>query len=174
VAWSGAACEPRVLELGEHPKTRPLFYALPPDATPSAHHAPLYEYRHADGRRVYDSEGAELPGFVRNPEPLAYVWANPVRVKLPVRAYLAGPIARAGDDQCVTQGSEVTLDGDQSQAGEANIVRYLWSIPNAQPCSLVEGARVTVRLPQGLHSTELTVIDERGHRSSDTLLVRVE
>lgn len=174
VAWSGAACEPRTLELSPDPKSRPLFYAFPPDATPSSHHVALYEYRHPDGRRVYDTEDADLPEFERQAAPLAYVWKNPVRVKLPVRAYLAGPLARAGEDQCVTEGTRVTLDGSQSKPGDAPLVRYVWSIPNAEPCAVLEGEKVTVDLPRGLHSIELTVIDERGRKSSDTVLVRVD
>ena len=174
VAWSGAACEPRTLEASATPKTKPLFHALPASASPaSPQHVALYEYRHPDGRRAYDVDGAELAGFVRTGEPLAWVWANPVRVELPVRDYLSALVADAGEDQCLASGSAVTLDASQSTAGSSPIIRYVWKVSGAGPCELVEGPRVTLQLSPGLHSIDLTVVDAAGNMSADTLIVRV-
>ncbi len=53
------------------------FHALPPDTEdPPPTTVPLYEYRHADGRRVLRIEGASAApgGFVRSPRPIARVW----------------------------------------------------------------------------------------------------
>jgi hypothetical protein len=174
VAWSGAACEARVLELGSAPKTRPVFYALPPDSGPVAGmHVALREYRHADGRRAYDVDGAALPGFTQTETPLAWVWANPVRAKLPVRDYLSELRADAGPDQCVTSEGAVMLDGSRSSAGDTPIVRHVWKVAGAEPCELVEGAQVTLELAPGLHSIDLTVVDGSGNLATDTVVVRV-
>ena len=175
VAWSGAACEPRSLLLGADPASTPVFYALPADTSPApTHTVPLYEYTHADGRRAYSvDDAAALDGFERVQEPFALVWENPIRVNLPVGDYLGELIAVAGDDQCVSAGGVVTLDASASVAQGAAIARYVWRVPGLQPCELVEGQRLELELPPGLHSIELTVVDEAGNVSSDTLIVRV-
>jgi hypothetical protein len=173
VAWSGAACEERVLEVSGAPKTKPLFYALPPGSTPVAGlHVPLHAYRHADGRLAYDVAGAAHDGFEMEATPLAWVWANPLRVALPVRDYLGALRAGAGADQC-TDARTITLDGSRSSAGDAPIVRHVWRVPGRGACERLEGARVTLELAPGLHSLDLTVVDALGNLSTDTVVVRV-
>jgi hypothetical protein len=59
-----------------------LFHAFPASAAEApAAAVPLWELRHADGRRAYtvDREPAELPGFERAAEPFARVWPQPLR-----------------------------------------------------------------------------------------------
>ena len=43
----------------------------------------------------------------------------------------------------------------------------------AEACPRLEGARVTMQLPPGLHSIDLTIVDAAGHLSTDTVVVRV-
>ena len=78
----------------------------------------------------------------------------------------------AGDDQCVSAGERVTLDATASVAMGSPIARHVWKVPGLS-CELTEGATIEVELPPGQHSIELTVVDEAGNVSSDTLIVRV-
>jgi hypothetical protein len=70
-----------------------LFHALPAQAaTRPSTAVPLYGFTHADGRRAWSVDAAwAATGFQRDASPIAYVWRNPVQVKMPVADYLALP-----------------------------------------------------------------------------------
>ncbi len=157
-----------------------VFYALPPDvdsAPPNTQ--PLYEYIGQEGQYTYSLEpSANLEGFVRQREPVAWVWVNPIRVKFPVSDYLGDLVAQAGDDQCLTEsepdaGASVTLDGTESRSLKGSITNFVWELPSAYGCPVEIGSRVTITLPVGTHRIRLKVKDDQGNRDADTLLVEV-
>ena len=179
VAWSGPACGARRLIVGGSPNTPPLFYAIPPDATPKpAKTIPLYEYAHPDGRRAYSVQpNLALPEFVRG-NALMYVWENPIHVKFPASDFLGDLVAEAGEDQCAKEatpgeGADITLDASASRNLAGPIAQYNWRVLVGAGCQSLTGRRVTIRLPEGVHTIELTVKDAVDNVSSDTVMLRV-
>jgi hypothetical protein len=107
-----------------------------------------------------------------------YVWENPIHVKFPASDFLGDLVAEAGEDQCATeatlgQGADITLDASASRNLAGPIADYDWRVLAGASCQSLNGRRVTIRLPEGVHTVELTVKDAVGNVSSDTVLVRV-
>jgi hypothetical protein len=174
VAWSSGRCDAsRRLIAGGAPPTTPLFHALPSDTTPApAGTVPLWEAIAADGRRAYVVGDAAAPaGFSRAARPLALVWRNPLRVKLPVADYLGDLVVDAGDDQCVAAGAEVTLDATRTVVAGGTLAKVRWRVPGLTPCESVDGATARVRLPPGVHEITVEAIDSNGNHGTDTLTV---
>jgi hypothetical protein len=174
VAWSSGRCDAsRRLIAGGAPPTTPLFHALPSDTTPApAGTVPLWEAIAADGRRAYVVGDAAAPaGFTRAARPLALVWRNPLRVKLPVADYLGDLVVDAGDDQCVAAGAEVTLDATRTVVAGGTLASVRWLVPGLSPCESVVGATARVRLPPGVHEITVEAIDSNGNHGTDTLTV---
>ena len=179
VAWSGPACETRRLIVGGSANTPPLFYAIPPDAMPKpAKTISLYEYAHPDGRRAYSVQpNLALPDFARG-SAVVYVWENPIHVKFPASDFLGDLVAEAGEDQCAKEtmvgaGAEITLDASASRNLAGPIAEYNWRVPVSAGCQSLTERRVTIRLPAGVHTVELTVKDAAGNVGSDTVMVRI-
>lgn len=80
------------------------------------------------------------------------------------------PIANAGGDQFVTEGESVTLDGSGSSDSDGNIVSYEWSESSTV---LGTGETLDLNLSVGVHTIDLTVTDNGGASSIDTLTVTV-
>ena len=84
---------------------------------------------------------------------------------------IPAPVADAGPDQTVEQtsgtGAEVALDG----SGSDPCVSYVWSLNGTQ---LATGEIVTVTLPPGGSSVQLTVTDELGLQGTDECVVTVQ
>jgi hypothetical protein len=176
VSWSDAECRPRQLVVGGAATMPAVFHALPPTvANPPAPTIPLFHYVDAAaGRHAYSVEpAAVLPGFVRAADPIARVWANPIRVNLPVSQYLATLRTDAGADQCPTEsaigaGASVVLDGSRTLA-PAGAVTYEWTYPGGS----ATGVTANVILPVGLHVVSLKATAADGQTSRDTALVHV-
>jgi hypothetical protein len=187
VGWSGPSCAtPRRLTVGGTPADV-LFYALPPGTSPlPPKTVPLYEYSHADGRRAYSLNASlALSGFTRSTTPIAHVWENPLRVKLPVADFLGNVVANAGADQCLTEstqggGARVTLNASASRNLTGQSTTFTWLLPSGATsesgtsCPSVSGQVLNVRLPAGLHTVTLQARDGSGNTSSDTLVVQVK
>lgn len=104
VWWSGPDCEPRRLVVGGEPSTPPIFWARPPSAEPGPHQARLHAVWGEPGaspRHGLDDAG--------NAEPIAVVWANPIRAALPVGDHRRGPFPDAGPDRCLAEGEPLEL-----------------------------------------------------------------
>jgi predicted secreted protein len=92
----------------------------------------------------------------------------------------APPIADAGPAQVVLAGATVTLDGSGSRDPDGTIASYAWSTTSGGPVALSGAAsvRATFAAPDVTSSTELTftltVTDNRGARSSSSVVVTVE
>ena len=87
------------------------------------------------------------------------------------------PVADAGADQTVIDvdgdGSEpVTLDGSASSDSDGTIVSWVWTDNLGDP--IPDGETVTANLSVGIHVITLTVTDNEGLWSSDTVTVIVE
>lgn len=80
------------------------------------------------------------------------------------------PIADSGDDQNVTEGESVTLDGTGSSDSDGSIVNYEWSESSTV---LGTGETLDLNLSIGVHTIDLTVTDDGGASSMDTLTVTV-
>jgi hypothetical protein len=86
-------------------------------------------------------------------------------------------VADAGADQCLVADAataNVLLDASATVSSTGDVKRFLWHVPSAEPCEFLEGQTVTVDLPPGLHSIELSVTDQAGNTSRDTVLVEVD
>ncbi|MGH8185676.1 MAG: Ig-like domain-containing protein, partial [Steroidobacteraceae bacterium] len=86
------------------------------------------------------------------------------------------PTANAGPDQTLTDtdlepGENVVLDGRQSSDGDGTIASFTWR--NAAGTTIATGANPTVRLPDGSHVITLTVVDDAGISSTDTVTINV-
>jgi hypothetical protein len=85
------------------------------------------------------------------------------------------PTAEAGDNVTVADndndGQErVSFDGSRSQDPDGRIVTYTWRVGSTD----YPGAQVTVDLPIGTHTAQLTVTDDRGQSASDTSTITVK
>ncbi len=90
----------------------------------------------------------------------------------------AMPVARAGDDQGVSEGSQVTLDGSGSTDLEGTALTYTWTQVEGPTVALVvQGATASFTAPAVDADTALTfrlqVTDTAGASSEDTVTVRV-
>jgi PKD domain len=92
------------------------------------------------------------------------------------------PVAEAGEDQRVKEGSLVTLDGSQSYDPDQEVLAYAWTQLTGTPVTLLPDATapqpVFTAPAVGLEGEtllfELTVIDERAGTGSATVTVVVE
>lgn len=189
--WSGSrACAGRSLVLGGAPVTRPMLYALDPNAPVPSGFESLYEtlYEHVDlasGRRSY-SISAEAEGFDDQPTPLARVWSNPISVALPVFTYLESVIPNAGLDRCehaTDPDGEVTVrldpmatlrPGPDAPATPPVFSWRRWSYVDGEEVlePVAGGESPEVALPVGVHTFVLDVETSAG-TSSDTLVVEI-
>lgn len=81
------------------------------------------------------------------------------------------PIANAGADQTVTIGTSVSLDGSASRDTDGSIVSYEWDFGDGAKST---GEMVTHTYSEvGTYTVTLTVTDNRGIKTSDTLTVQV-
>jgi hypothetical protein len=88
------------------------------------------------------------------------------------------PLADAGLDQSVSQGSTVLLDGGGSRDPDGEIVSYSWNITAPGGSSVAPDCRTCERTQfvaaqRGVYEVSLIVTDDDGARSSDTLYVTV-
>ena len=88
------------------------------------------------------------------------------------------PVARAGQDQIVSEGSTVTLDGSQSYDPDGGILSYRWTQVGGTPVGLAssDAVRTTFVAPQvgvaGL-TFRLTVTDKENIERADEVLITV-
>lgn len=152
VAWSGPRCESPSLVVGDDPPTTPIFYALPPDATPSDMHVALREK--SDGTHGVGDDG----------ETIAYVWRNPIGVRLPVADYLPELRADAGIDQCVGEDEVLELPprDDVPEGGSAR-----WELDGV----VIEDP---ADAQPGLHMLARVLVRADGFEVRDEAIVRIQ
>jgi outer membrane autotransporter protein len=85
------------------------------------------------------------------------------------------PVANAGPDQSITDsdvlpGENVTLDANASTDADGVITAYQWTLAGRP---LATTATATVRLPDGNNVVTLTVTDDDGNSTSDTVQITV-
>ncbi len=85
------------------------------------------------------------------------------------------PTAQAGSDQMIVDAGEdcvelVTLDGTLSTDVDGTIVSYIWTENGTE---LASGPSPVITLAVGMHTLELTVIDDGGESASDTVVIDV-
>ncbi len=81
------------------------------------------------------------------------------------------PVADAGDDQNVTEGSSVTLDGSASYDIDGTIVSYKWMEGSTVLSTDVSFNKTDY--PVGTHTITLTVSDDDGATGTDSVSVTV-
>lgn len=116
--------------------------------------------------------------FEQHCEGTAPALTGKLRLNMPVNL---GPVAEAGPDQTVSSAKrKVILDGSASRAITGKLVKYSWrqiggprvTIENADQVQASFNAPLVLIKPQTL-SFELTVQDNRGQKSSDTVDITV-
>ncbi|MBI4773248.1 MAG: hypothetical protein HY788_03540 [Deltaproteobacteria bacterium] len=92
-----------------------------------------------------------------------------------------GPTARAGTDQTVVPGAQVTLDGSASSDPDDGIASYAWDQTEGPDVVLSDATAVqptfpvAAGVPEGtVYTFNLTVMDHTGLSSSDTVSVVVQ
>lgn len=82
-----------------------------------------------------------------------------------------GPTANAGSDRTIILGAGVTLDASNSTDDDGNIETYQWE----KGTTVVGRSRTLVQnsLPIGTHPYTLTVTDNDGAKSTDTVVITV-
>ncbi|HEY0061475.1 MAG TPA: hypothetical protein VGC21_05100 [Telluria sp.] len=185
IGWNAPACDPARRLISGADVIDPLFHAIAGNA--AVHPAStvgLYEYAHVDGRRLYAIDATQIPaGFVRAGTPLAWVWNNPVKVKLPVGDYRGNLVVNAGADQCVAKNpnastTAVTLTATSVRKASTGALTYRWRLPTSQAtsgqCDTVAEAQMIANLSVGTHKIVLEGKDAAGNISADTVVVRVQ
>jgi surface protein len=81
------------------------------------------------------------------------------------------PVANAGADQTVTQGSTVTLDGNASSDSDGSIVSYSWAEGSTVLSTNSSFSKSDFSV--GTHTITLTVTDDDGATSTDDVIVTV-
>ncbi|MES2935390.1 MAG: hypothetical protein V4805_18105 [Pseudomonadota bacterium] len=185
VGWNAPSCDPNRKMVTGASVAEPLFYAMPGGGNPQPSSTiPLYEYMHADGRRAYAVDASAMPAsFVRAAQALAYVWTNPVTVKLPIGEFRGNLVVNAGADQCVTTGTGATsalvsLTASTTRKAASGAINYRWRLPAAAVptpgAQCITSQTADMRLPKGLHAVVLEADDASGNISADTVLVQVK
>ncbi len=82
-----------------------------------------------------------------------------------------GPIANAGADQTVAEGTAVQFDGTASSDADGNIVSYSWKEGNTELST--NSTFTKSNLSAGSHTIELTVTDDDGLTSSDYVTITI-
>ena len=83
------------------------------------------------------------------------------------------PVADAGEDQEVDQGTEVTLDGSGS-SDNVGITNWSWTFEEDGETVTLEGETVTHTFAlAGVYAVTLSVADDAGNEDTDTLTVTV-
>ncbi|MEC3908322.1 PKD domain-containing protein [Tamlana sp. 2201CG12-4] len=83
------------------------------------------------------------------------------------------PIANAGVDQYIATATgiaNISLDGALSTDPDGVVVGYIWDIPNV---GILNGVYVNADLPLGATTVDLTVIDDKGARHTDSVVITV-
>lgn len=90
------------------------------------------------------------------------------------------PVADAGPDQQVVEGSQIALDGSNSRDADGTIVAYRWRQTDGTPVTLSDATSAQpaftapdVDLQSGSLAFELTVTDDGGLQNQDSCLVNV-
>jgi hypothetical protein len=184
VGWSAPSCDPSRRLVSGAGVLDPLFYAAPSASTaPLRSMVGLYEYTHADGRRMHSVDATTVPaGFVRAALPLVWVWSNPVKPVLPVGAYRGDLLVRAGADRCVAKSASdvtsVTMRATSVRKGNGGVPTYRWTVPasqvNAGQSATAVGDTVVLKLAAGVHKIVLEGSDAAGNMSSDNIVVQVK
>ena len=81
------------------------------------------------------------------------------------------PVANAGIDQAVTVGNGVTLSAENSSDSDGTIDSYLWEVTGSNDVQLE--TFTTTSLSVGPHTFNLTVIDDDGATSTDSVIITV-
>lgn len=83
----------------------------------------------------------------------------------------AAPVANAGADQTITEGTAVTLNDSASSDSDGSIVSYKWS-ENGTTLS-TSSSFTKSDFSVGIHTITLTVTDNNGATNTDSILVTV-
>jgi hypothetical protein len=141
-----------------------LFEAIPSDG---------YEFV---SWNIVDTTGS----YSRSTNPTQYLITCDTTVTANFREVNDPPVANAGEDQTVDEGSTVILDGSASYDPEGPIASYLWTQTGGTSVTLSDTSAIqpTFTVPdvdedgESL-SFQLTVTDNGGLQSTDTCIVNV-
>jgi hypothetical protein len=118
--------------------------------------------------------------FSRNENPTTYFVTCDITVIANFQEANDPPVANAGEDQTVDEGTTVTLDGSASDDPDGQIASYLWTQTAGTSVTLSDSSAVqpTFTAPNVDEDGEaltfqLTVTDNGGLQDSDTCIVNV-
>jgi len=81
------------------------------------------------------------------------------------------PIAKAGDDQSMQEGSSILFNGAQSSDSDGNLVSFQWKEGNTLLSTDIAFSKSNFSL--GTHTIILTVTDNAGSSSSDSIVIEI-
>ena len=81
------------------------------------------------------------------------------------------PVSNAGDDQSLTMGDAIFVNGSQSSDSDGVIVSYEWK--NGTTVLSTDSFDQIASLPVGVHPLTLTVTDDDGATDTDTVLITI-
>lgn len=138
-----------------------------------------YKFWDSSSKQEYSDISAEYSDFSGNPlPPPTYTIDGSAIVKLSTGSTNQAPVANAGPDQTVNEGSAVTLDGSASTDADGNTLTYHWTAPSGITLSSATVAKPGFTAPEVTTDTPFTfslvVNDGTVNSASDAVVITVK
>lgn len=123
----------------------------------TAGHTIIYKFWDSSKKEEYSVVTAQYTDPSGNSVPApTYTINGSAIVKLSATPINHAPVANAGPDQSVDEGSLVTLDGTASSDVDGNTITYRWTAPSGITLSSATSAKPTFTAPEVMTNTNFT------------------